>query len=143
MSSLVTTIGQFRANQYANPNNTLQIADPDTPGTLGTDTLTRNVATAPDTTFQGVTYIDKNGTEHTEYFFTMDPTTMEKSYYTLPTTVAADVLQDAIFRVINQYEVHPLVTVSLSSTTYTIVHKGSGTMDDVIIDGAAVATTRS
>lgn len=145
MSSLVSAaeIGLFRANPNANPNNTLRLVDPSTPGTTGTDTLARNVATAPDVTFQGVTYIDKDSTEHTEYFFTMDPVTMEKSYYTLPTTVAEDTLKDAILRIIEQYEVNPIVTVSLSSTTYTIVHKGAGTMDDVIIDGAAVATTRS
>lgn len=145
---LSTEIGLFRANPNANVKNHLKLVDPDTPGTPGTDTLARNVATAPDVQFEGVTYQGKGGAsaEVTERFFKIDGHTGEKIYYTIPAVAnaaTAEALQKAILLIIEQYEVDPVVTVSLATTTFTIVHKGAGTMDDVVIDGSAVATTRT
>lgn len=141
-----TEIGLFRANPNANVKNTMQLVDPDTPGTTGTDTLARNVATAPDVQFEGVTYQGKDGVEVTERFFYIDGHTGEKHYYVITANAddaTAEALQKAILLIVEQYEVDPVVSVSLSTTTFTIVHTGAGTMDDVVIDGSAVATTRT
>lgn len=141
-----TEIGLFRANPNANVKNTLQLVDENTPGTSGTDTLARNVATAPDVQFEGVTYQGKDGVEVTERFFYIDGHTGDKHYYNITANAdaaTATALQKAILLIIEQYEVDPIVTVTLATTTFTIVHKGAGTMDDVMIDGSAVATTRS
>lgn len=143
---LSTEIGLFRANPNANVKNALQIVDEDTPGTPGTDTLARNVATAPDVQFEGVTFQGKDGVEVAERFFHLDGHTGQKHYYVIPATAnaaTATALQEAILQIVEQYEVDPVVTVTLATTTFTIVHKGAGTMDDVTIDGANVATTRT
>lgn len=147
MSSLVSAseIGLFRANPNANVENTLRLVDPNTPGTTGTDTLSAfDITTGPSVKVDGVKYIDKNSTEHFLRFFNQDNPTAEKTYYSIEfaLTTAAE-LQAAIAKVIEQYEVNPIVTVSVSGDAWTFVHKGAGTLDDIVIDGSDEATART
>lgn len=140
-----TEIGLFRANPEANVKNNLQLVDPDTPGTTGTDTLAAfDISTGPSVKIEGVRYVGKDGVEQLLRFFKQDNPTAEKHYYDLEfgLTTAAEV-QAAILNVIEQHEVDPVVTVTVSTTEWTFVHVGAGTLDDIVIDGADEATTRT
>ena len=134
--------GLFRANPQAVVMNNVRIVDADTPGTPQTDTLADYDAAAA-TTISGVRYTGKDGVSNLVPFTTTNSKTGQKTAYTVPANATAQELQDAIWGIIYQHEVNAVVSVAKSGTEFTIVHTGSGSLTDLVVDGADVDFSRA
>ncbi|MEL6140282.1 MAG: hypothetical protein AAFU67_01525 [Bacteroidota bacterium] len=134
-------LGLFRANPHANINNAKRLVDEGNPGTPMVDTGT--ITTASAVSIEGVRYTGQDGTTVFEQLFSWDNLTQQKTPITLSIQSTPDQVQQAIYRVIEQYEVDALVSVTDASGNFAVEHIGSGTLSAIVVDGADVALSRA
>lgn len=138
--------GRFRANVNASsPNNTRVLSS--TPGTPAKDTVAMDISTLLIKQFKGV-IVTYDSADVTELFFTWDHKTGTKipGREVIPTDIAD--LQTQVAKVMEMYEVDPVVTVTIAGDVVTVNHWGSATLKSVMFtqtDGTedVAATSRT
>ena len=150
MAVIISNKGQFRANEMALGPNNLRLADPNTPGTVATDTLTVDTsALGPTAVVNGITYQGKDGTAVQISFSRptypeggRDDYDVQAKFIDTPAETT-EALRKAIQEIVELHEKDPEITVTYTgdpTDTLVVVHVGAGTLSKLIIDGAEAGT---
>lgn len=145
--------GKFRANPHAASPNAIRIVDGITPGTPEIDDVTIDTSALAGTEVaSGIVYTGKDGVQKVIPFFEYqypDGQLLEVTH--LMNFIDAvggpeattDKLQKLIRGIVELHEANPEVKVTYTgdpTDTLVIDHVGSGTVEGLVIDGAAVGT---
>lgn len=135
-----TIAGRFRGNPNASRHNNVRVADFDNPGTPLQDDATIDTTAA--TAWEGINYTGKDGVEQYIPFSRVTYPEGAKENKTVLVADGAYALQEALLEVIGEHEVDPIITVSVTGADFTVQHIGSGTLGDLVLDGADQAFSR-
>lgn len=137
-----TKLGRFRANPSGDPQNTLKLIDPTTPGTPATDANAVGIDASAATNWEGITYTGKTGGATFLPFFSIERSTGAKINKVVAVSEGNAALKAAIELVLGQHEVGPKVDVTGAVGAVIITHVGSGTLASVRLDGSDEALAR-
>jgi len=136
------TAGFYRANEAAASPNNLRLMDAETPGTPGQDNGTIPISAT--SIASGFEYI-KNGVSEfvpfTDYQFPDGKN--ETTVVPIGSAAALTNLRDHLREALERFEVDPVLSVTVSGGNFVIRHVGSGTVDYILVNGAAVQLTRT
>lgn len=137
--------GVYRGNPNISYNNALKV-DAATAGTAGTDTVEIDVETPP-TAYTGIDYTGADGVTTFYRFFDQEYPSGQRIEKDVPysQTDTATIVEE-ILKIVERHEIGATVTATFAAgtpDTMTIVHVGSGTIDNIYTDGSATAGVRS
>ena len=141
MSFDANKIGLFRANPSANKENALKLKPVTGTGTPRVDSGDIDVSSS--VSIEGIRYTGKDGVSRFLPFSNEDQLTQARVPYAISAQSTPLVIQTAIHDIIALHEIDSIVSVTKASDTLTVMHTGSGTVTDVLVDGVDVDLSRT